>query len=85
MRPIERWITDNQLASIYSSKYWNDLEEEKKKEWWIANGNYQKCLDFLRKSGLFDEYKAAEQHIMSHLGMPLKVADLAAGTGWASA
>ena len=33
LSPVEQWIADEALDAIYSSAYWNDLEEEKKKEW----------------------------------------------------
>ncbi len=30
--PVVQWLTDDELAAIYSSNYWNDIEEEKKKD-----------------------------------------------------
>lgn len=85
MRPIESWLSDDQLASIYSSEYWNNTEEEKKKEFWIADGDYQKCLYYLRRSKLLYEYEEAEKHVKACPGTELKLADLAAGIGWTSA
>ncbi len=83
--PIEIWMTDEELLTEYSSSYWNDIEEEKKKDWWIADGDYNKCLLYLENSGLFSEYKIAEQWIKEIDRTNLQVADLAAGIGWTSA
>ncbi len=81
---VVSWLTDDELARIYTSDYWNDIEQEKKKEWWIADGQYDRCLAYLRSSGLMAEYRAAEEEI-SGLRRDLVVADLGAGIGWASA
>jgi SAM-dependent methyltransferase len=85
MMPFDSWLTEEQLRSIYTAAYWNDVEEEKKKEFWIADGNYQQCLDYLRGSGLLAEYEQAESCVRAHPGTSLRVADLAAGIGWTSA
>ena len=63
MRTIEKWLTDEELKSIYTSLYWNDIEEEKKKEWWIEDGDYEKCLNYLKTSKLLYEYKEAEKFV----------------------
>lgn len=85
MRPIDIWLTDEQLANIYSSSYWNNPEEEKKKDWWIADGNYQRCLNYLDRSGLLHEYREAEKIVATLPGNSIKIADVAAGIGWTSA
>lgn len=85
MRDIESWLSIDELKNIYTSSYWNDIEEEKKKEWWINDGNYEKCLNYLRTSKLLDEYKYSEKFIVNHKNHSIKVADLAAGIGWTSA
>lgn len=85
LRPVESWLSDDQLKDIYSARYWNDLEVEKEKDlWWIVDGNYKKCLDYLKKSGLLDEYYDAEALVKSLPQKNMKVADLAAGIGWTS-
>ena len=40
LKPIQQWISNQALESVYSSQYWNDIEAEKKKEWWIIDGMY---------------------------------------------
>ncbi len=87
LAPVERWITDDELKDIYSSSYWNDIEDEKKKEWWIADGNYARCADYLRRSGLADGWVVAEKLVLEFFpdDVSAHVADLAAGIGWTSA
>lgn len=85
MRSIDVWLTDEELATIYSTNYWNDIEKEKEKDWWIADGNYQRCLDYLERSGLLHEYREAEKVVAAFPGDSIKIADLAAGIGWTSA
>jgi SAM-dependent methyltransferase len=83
MKKIVKWITEEELKGIYTSEYWNDIEEEKKKEWWIEDGNYERCLKYLNKS-LMGEYKKSENFICNFDGDNIKIADLAAGIGWTS-
>lgn len=86
LAPVEQWIPNDVLAGIYSSDYWNDIEEEKRKEWWIADGDYTRCMDYLKRSGLLDEWAVVEKYLYELPGTAkLKVADLAAGIGWTSA
>jgi SAM-dependent methyltransferase len=86
LAPIEQWVSNEALAGIYSSVYWNDIEEEKKKEWWIADGDYKRCMDYLTRAGLLDEWAVVENYVSALPGTAkLKIADLAAGIGWASA
>ena len=84
LTPITKWLSEEQVNTIYSSEYWNNLEEEKNKDWWIIDGNYQRCLNYLQKSGLMDEYKDAEIYISGIPQTNLKIVDLAAGIGWTS-
>lgn len=86
LKPIQQWISNQALESVYSSQYWNDIEAEKKKEWWIADGMYLPCEKYLKKSGLLDEWAIVKKHL-SEIKAPnkLKVADLACGIGWTTA
>lgn len=85
MRPIEAWLGDEELSQIYTAGYWNDIESERTKQWWIADGKYERCLSYLDTSGLLAEYRVAEGLITGTKRSGLTVLDLAAGTGWASA
>ncbi|MBS0418978.1 MAG: class I SAM-dependent methyltransferase [Proteobacteria bacterium] len=87
LAPIERWLDAAALSSIYSSQYWNDLSEEKSKEWWIADGTesaFARLRGYLEQSGLLDEYRVAERFVARLPGHELAIADLAAGIGWTS-
>lgn len=81
----ERWLSDTDLQRIYTAEYWNDIEEERKKEWWIENGDYDRCREYLDRSGLLAEYRQAEAFIADRPSTNLRVIDLAAGIGWTSA
>ena len=85
MKPIKSWLSDSELTTIYSSKYWNDIETEKTKEWWMAEGNYERCKKYLKESGLLEEYYTAESYITGDTKQSLRILDLAAGIGWTSA
>lgn len=85
MRSIERWLSHEELKDIYSAEYWNNLEIEKTKPWWIADGDYQKCLTYLKESGLESEfYDAIEISKIKESTHKVKVVDLAAGICWMS-
>jgi SAM-dependent methyltransferase len=85
--PVVAWVDDAGLGSIYSSRSWNDLDEERSKEWWIAGGTeqeYARLRDYLEHTGLMSDYLIAERYIAQLPGNALAVADLAAGIGWTS-
>lgn len=82
---IEIWLEEEEEKKVYSGSYWNDIEEEKNKAWWIADGNYEKLWQYLESSGLLKEWAWAEKQICSMEHKGLQVADLAAGVGWCSA
>lgn len=69
---------------MFSATYWSDAEAERKKPFWIEDGNFQRCLECLDESGLRRQYEVAEE--MAGFIRPGQVVlDLAAGIGWASA
>lgn len=81
MQDIEFWINKEEIANLYTSDYWNNIEEEKKKEWWIENLNDDKVEKYLTKSGLRQEFEIA----LDNVKIGGKVLDLAAGVCWTSA
>lgn len=85
MRDVQRWLSDEELRTIYTAAYWNDIEEEKKKPWWIEDGGYEVCRQYLERSKLMREYQQAEAFVLETSGGDLRIADLAAGIGWTSA
>jgi len=82
---VQKWLSEDEISKIYTAAYWNDIETEKKKEWWIQEGDYERCLRYLRESKLMLEYQQAEEFIREIRGHDLLVGDLAAGIGWTSA
>ncbi|MGO9514298.1 MAG: methyltransferase domain-containing protein [Steroidobacteraceae bacterium] len=85
--PVEHWLDDRVLSSIYSSQYWNDLAAERAKEWWIADGSktaYARLRAHLEQSGLMDDYRIGEAYVSSVTSSGLAIADLASGIGWTS-
>jgi ubiquinone/menaquinone biosynthesis C-methylase UbiE len=88
MKPVTRWLSDQQLAQIYTAEFWNDVAAEKKKDLWIGDGDYTRCMEYLASSGLLREYAQAERFVREFAAgrpSPIVVADLAAGIGWTSA
>ena len=85
--PIEHWLDDGALRSIYSSQYWNDLAAERAKEWWIADGSetaYARLRTHLDESGLMEDYRVGEAYVAGMTSPGLSIADLASGIGWTS-
>jgi SAM-dependent methyltransferase len=85
--PVEQWLDDGALRSIYSSNYWNDLAAERSKEWWIVEGSeaaYARLRAYLDESGLMEDYVVAEPYVSEMSSAALSIADLASGIGWTS-
>jgi SAM-dependent methyltransferase len=85
LRGVEHWLSESDLSGLYTAAYWNDIDEERRKPWWIEDGDYDRCRRYLRESGLLSDYEAAEAFIRELRGGDLRIADLAAGIGWTSA
>jgi len=84
LSPTVSWLSDEDLAKIYTSAYWNDIEEEKKKEWWILDNNYNKLWSYLNNTRLLHDYYAAEDFFKKEFDSQATIVDLAAGIGWTS-
>ena len=83
MKKIIEWTNDIELKNIYSSEYWNDVEKEKEKIWWLnEEKDVIKLNQHLSNMGLDKEIEAIKKHIDSNKNT--KVADLACGSGWFS-
>jgi ubiquinone/menaquinone biosynthesis C-methylase UbiE len=86
-KEIVEWLTQDEIRHIDSSMYWNDVDIEKEKDWWIESAQDKKLMMYLKQDtnlerGFLDLVEYAEA-----LGHGLKglVLDLAAGTCWTSA
>jgi SAM-dependent methyltransferase len=87
LTPIVKWLDEGSLNTIYSSQYWNDLAEEKTKQWWIADGTdtaFARLRDYLDASGMMESYAMAERYLAQLPQKGLVIADIASGIGWSS-
>lgn len=86
MIKVVQWLSNAQLDATYTAGYWNDIQAEKKKPWWIADGQYQMCMDFITHEGLYEEFQnAIEMSGLATGNGQYKVVDIAAGICWTSA
>ncbi len=83
---IEHWLTDEQIAQIEYSDYWNDEEVEKSKEWYILDGNFSKMETHLKRTGLSSDLERCVRTLETDFGRRLVGTgiDLAAGNLWAA-
>ena len=86
LRPVEQWLSESELTDIFTNDYWNNIEIEKGKEFWINEAeDHEKLLDHLKKKQILDDYYIAEKKIIDMPEKQITVADLAAGVRWTSA
>ncbi len=85
MKPIIEWIDRQKIGDIYTSAYWNDIEEEMKKEWWITDKSEKKLVNYLHSSGLFEEFKIAHKKLEERSLLRGNILDVAVCTCWTSA
>jgi len=60
---VEVWLSDDEIDNEYSSIYWNDEESEKGKEFWIEDGSYSGCYQYLAQSGLLAQWEIAKEYL----------------------
>jgi len=81
---VNVWLKEFEIKEIEYSDFWNDEESEKKKPWYILNGNFKRMEEFLEETGLkqsvMRSVEMAREHGVKIQGVGL---DLAAGTCWA--
>jgi ubiquinone/menaquinone biosynthesis C-methylase UbiE len=80
---IEEWLTDAQTLEY--SDYWNDEAEERKKPFWILDGDFEKMERYLDSIGLVQQLDASVMAARQYFGRKLRGVgcDLAAGSLWA--
>jgi len=84
---IVEWLSQDEINQIESSTYWNDVEIEKEKEWWIETAQDKKLLKYLKQDtnlerAFLDLVKYSES---SGYGLKGVILNLAAETFWTSA
>lgn len=87
MKEIEYWLNNKEREEIYSSGYWNNLNEEMNKPWWIVDRDFNKCINYLSSLGLISEFQESLviSGIFENTNNNIQVLDLAAGICWGSA
>lgn len=85
MNEIVEWLGKEEIQKIYSSSYWNDIGEEKKKEWWVKNPSDPRLMEYLKSTGLLEELELAIERLAAAGLLKGNVLDLAAGACWTSA
>lgn len=78
------WLSETDLHKIYTADYWNDSEEEKKKNAFWINDDGNALMQYLNKSGLLSEYKTLESLIKKFNPEKGIYVDMACGIGWVS-
>lgn len=81
MKKVEFWISDEEINNLYSSQYWNNIEEEKKKAFWIDDPKSCKVEQYLIKMKLKQEFETA----LKQVEISGRILDVAAGVCWTSA
>lgn len=82
---VQYWISDNELDKISFSDYWNDEEKEKSKEYYILDGDFSKMNNYLKDTGLIQQFNDSINLLRNKLNKNLHGvgADLACGNLWA--
>lgn len=91
LREIQIWNQLELMQADYSAAYWNDVEKEKAKEWWVNDPTDPKLKQYLIRSGLLDQFTfisaILEEFTInrdSSRHSKINVLDVASGSGWAS-
>lgn len=85
MKPIIEWINKQEVGYLATLTYWNDIEKEKKKEWWITDKKDNKLVNYLHSSGLFEEFEIVHTKLEERGLLQGNILDVAAGVCWTSA
>lgn len=59
MYQIYQWSDSNELQRLNSYEYWNNEDEEEKKEWDIRDGNFEKLEKYIKTLGLDNDLRQA--------------------------
>lgn len=83
---VENWIDETELSGTDYFEYWNDLEKEKEKEWYVLNDDFAKVEEYLDKIGLPNDLKKCVEILKTDYAKTIEGTgiDLAAGTLWAA-
>lgn len=80
---IEKWIEESDIDSIQYSDYWNDADEENKKEFAITGNNFNKFEEYVRSTGLIEDFHYfLDRAITLGISIGGSGVDLASGPLW---
>jgi len=82
---VEEWLDEPGMRSTSYADYWNDREEEKKKEWYVLDGDFARMEAYLHRVRLPEDLTRALDVLQRSYGRTLSGVgiDLAAGNLWA--
>ena len=70
MNKTEFWIKTSEEKDLNTFDYWNDVNKEKVKQWWIKEeeeNNSKTLINYLSEKKLLDEYNTIEPFIKNEL------------------
>jgi SAM-dependent methyltransferase len=82
---VERWTDQRIVDQTEYSAYWNDLQFEREKVWFVTGDDYSRMEDYLHSSGMLEDLDTILKLVLRITGHGLhgKGIDLAAGNCWA--
>lgn len=81
-----KWEDVKETKNQYTFSYWNSIENEKTKPWWIENETQiSKLTDYLTQSGLLEEFELFINNSKNKNLIKGNILDVAAGVCWTSA
>jgi len=80
-----KWESVKDISEEYSYSYWNNIDEEKKKSWWVESpSEINKLKNYLIISGLQEEFEISIKYLKEYNLLKGKVLDVASGVCWTS-
>ncbi len=85
MKELVKWAEPESIRNAYSAAYWNDPSQERDKPFWISDASDLRLKQYLRDSGLLEEFDLAIVALRKSGMLGGKVLDVASGVCWTSA
>lgn len=77
---VEKWISHDDAAGIFSANFWNDEDVERAKQWWVLDGDTQSLMTHLDALGINEAFSAVTHTLRSEGKLGGRVLDAGAGT-----
>lgn len=62
---VEKWISHDDAAGIFSANFWNDEDVERAKQWWVLDGDTQSLMTHLDALGINEAFSAVTHTLRS--------------------